>query len=57
MNDFIKAILGKAEGYKAVMDIGNGKVGITPEYTADTLNLVIAEAEEKGHKLIKIIKA
>lgn len=56
-NDFIKAIGGKTIGYKAYMQLPNGDIGITAEYSLKTLKkYVIPEAESYGHKLIKIVR-
>jgi hypothetical protein len=58
---FISAI-GKGQNnksYKAVFDIGNDQIAITPEYSKDILPYVIADYKKQyPHiKLIKIMEA
>jgi hypothetical protein len=59
-NDFLKAIGNKSvKGFKAVFDIGNDQIAITPEYSKDILPYVIADYKKQyPHiKLIKIMEA
>ena len=57
MNDFIKAIGSTEKGYRAFVDIGDGKIGITPSYSKKFLEeVVIPEILEANplHKVLKI---
>lgn len=57
---FVNAIGNKsAKGYKAVFDIGDDQIGITPEYSKEILPYVIEDLKKQyPHiKLIKIIEA
>ena len=59
-NDFIAAIGNKSvKGFKAVFDIGNDQIAITPEYSKDILPYVIEDLKKQcpHAKLIKIIEA
>jgi|BioPla2DNA2_1021312.scaffolds.fasta_scaffold541771_1 hypothetical protein len=59
-NNFIEAIGNKSvKGFKAVFDIGNDQIAITPEYSKDILPYVIADYKKQyPHiKLIKIMEA
>lgn len=57
---FSAAIGCKAQGYKAHIQMIDGRVGITAEYTLGTLqNMVIPDVLEAspGARLLKIVKA
>jgi hypothetical protein len=59
-NNFINAIGNKETGfYRAHIDLGNGKIGITAEYSMSILKLVINEhlTSNPAAKLLRIEKA
>lgn len=58
INDLIRrSILSNETGYCAVLLLPDGNIGITPEYTKETLPLYIAECEKTGAKLLRTITA
>ena len=57
MNDFVGTLnSGKVNSYRAYFDIGNGKVGITAEYSREVLDMVIEEKKSAGYTLLRIEK-